>query len=174
MDRKKIINRKKCSIENCERPSDSRGWCTMHYDRWRKHKDPLKTLKKPNGSGSISRGFKRITVNGEHVREHRYLMEQHLGRRLNTSEVIHHLNGNKSDNRIENLIVLTQSQHIKLHYKQGDICNNGRPCGSFSEKTNCSIEWCNKPSKTRGFCKYHYNAIFYRRFKKYRHLFPAA
>jgi len=30
-----------CAVDGCERPPDSRGWCQMHYDRWRKHGDPL-------------------------------------------------------------------------------------------------------------------------------------
>jgi hypothetical protein len=33
-----------CTIEDCNRNVVARGWCNLHYDRWRKHGDPLKTL----------------------------------------------------------------------------------------------------------------------------------
>lgn len=52
---------------------------------------------------------------GGAVYEHRYVMEQHIGRLLTKNEVVHHINGNKSDNRLENLMLLTQSEHSKLH-----------------------------------------------------------
>ena len=48
------------------------------------------------------------------MREHRHVIEQHLGRKLKTFEHIHHINGNPIDNRIENLQVLTNSEHQKL------------------------------------------------------------
>jgi len=32
-----------CLIDNCNRPSVCRGWCTLHYQRWKKHRDPLKS-----------------------------------------------------------------------------------------------------------------------------------
>lgn len=59
--------------------------------------------------------YKTIQVNKKQVRYHRYLMEKHLNRKLNFNELVHHINGNIFDNRIENLELVTRSEHMKEH-----------------------------------------------------------
>jgi hypothetical protein len=65
-------------------------------------------------------GYK-IVPNGKggSIREHRLVMERHLGRKLEPKEHVHHINGNKLDNRIENLEVLSSSEHGKRHFPKG-------------------------------------------------------
>jgi DNA-binding transcriptional regulator YiaG len=59
--------------------------------------------------------YKAIRVNGKKIDEHRYVMEQYLGRKLSRDEVVHHKDGNKENNDIENLELMSLSEHSRQH-----------------------------------------------------------
>lgn len=69
--------------------------------------------------GTDNRAYLTITVGSKQVYQHRWLMEQHLGRLLLSTEHVHHINGNRRDNRIENLSVHSSRDHRRLHHVGG-------------------------------------------------------
>ena len=65
-------------------------------------------------------GYVILEAHGKTIMEHRSIIEQHLGRALQRSEVVHHINGRKTDNRLENLVVLSIEDHQNLHKEQAE------------------------------------------------------
>lgn len=92
------------------------------YDLSRRYKSGHNS--RGTGSGwSINQGYRRYTRRGdknEGKYEHVLIMEGIIGRMLAPNEVVHHKNGNKLDNRVENLELLTRAEHINLHRKEKD------------------------------------------------------
>jgi hypothetical protein len=67
--------------------------------------------KNPYVSGYEWRDGKRVPI-----RQHRWVMEQHLGRKLTPGEEIHHIDENPANNAIENLMVVSRGEHQRLHH----------------------------------------------------------
>lgn len=101
-----------CTIDGCSNPHKARGYCDNHYENWIRTRDPLTQKRAPNGSGTLCKhhGYRSICVGGKQVKEHRWLMEEKLGRKLLPHENVHHINGVKHDNRLANLELWSKSQ----------------------------------------------------------------
>lgn len=141
-----------CVIEGCEVKAICKGMCNRHYHKIkaaRKHKpcacgcgentaytykhghhtrlftseEQARRGRCNDGSKQRDRGCKDTyrKVGGRH--EHRLVAEQMMERPLSHDEIVHHKNGNKKDNRLENLEVMTRAQH--MHEHRADL-NAGR------------------------------------------------
>jgi hypothetical protein len=122
----------KCSVENCGKPAATRGMCNAHYIRLTRY-GRLESVKNAYGTGGMRPdGYKYVSHKGRRILEHRLVMELHLGRRLESREVVHHINGVRADNRLENLSLTTHSDHGRHHAP-------GRPKPKFSQEARARL-----------------------------------
>ena len=109
-----------CIVEACEHPATARGLCVGHRSRQRKGTlQPAVPLKKVDGNGHLNHGYRVVPVptNLRHLAhsrraefEHRLVMAQLLGRALYADESVHHKNGDRLDNRPQNLELWSRYQ----------------------------------------------------------------
>lgn len=93
----------------------AKSLCNSHYLRLYRY-GRLNSVKRQYGTGGYRKdGYKLISENGVRILEHRSMMQKFIGRKLLSNEVIHHKNGDRQDNRIENLILTNHSEHRKYH-----------------------------------------------------------
>ena len=132
---------------------------TKNYCSKKCYADFLKTIPKeqhPSWKGNkgwIRRGYRYIIVDRRNILEHRHFMQQKLGRKLSRHEHVHHINHVKHDNRLKNLLLISDKEHRKLH-----------PMISWSKKYKECLRCGTKkiPHHSRGHCEYCYNKFIRR------------
>lgn len=113
----------KCTVEGCDNAHRANGFCYMHNARVKKYGTTDRETSSGRQYGDGKRWHKsphgyivrfeptnpQAGPNGQ-VYQHRHVMAGHLERPLKSHENVHHINGNRADNRIDNLELWTSWQ----------------------------------------------------------------
>ena len=115
-DRTARINGGPCSFDGCEGTARTKGLCPAHYRQERLGIE-LRPIKKATRRHLNSQGYWLVydpdhpsAQKGGWLMEHRKVMSDYLGRALRKNENVHHINGVRDDNRLENLELWVTSQ----------------------------------------------------------------
>lgn len=103
-----------CSFEGCGQPSSARGLCKGHYSQLQSGRELRAIDRSPSKGRRVNRqGYVEVRIAPSRWElEHRVAMSAHMGRPLLPDETVHHVNGVRDDNRLENL-ELWSSRHPK-------------------------------------------------------------
>ena len=115
-----------CIVSGCSARMWALGLCHFHWQRWYR-RQPLERVVPPP-AGWLQRGYQMIcTPDGREMHEHRYRVEQQLGRQLLPHEYVHHKDGNKLNNELANLEVVDWATHTRDHRRNAPKGSYRRP-----------------------------------------------
>lgn len=141
--KEKQANLALCSVEKCMGKILAKTFCNKHYKRDRKYGSPDILQTREKGTGNLNpNGYIYIGKKEKIFKMHRIVAEKALGKPLPYNAIVHHINGNKSDNRQKNLVICQdQAYHFLLHVREKALIATGDP-----NKRKCSIckEYDNK------------------------------
>lgn len=106
-----------CTVDGCTRKPCGQGLCRMHYERKRKGREigAAEPQRRASGDGHVmASGYIVKSVKGRPWLEHRRIMEQLLGRELKDHETVHHVNGQRGDNRTDGPLRGFRSGNLEL------------------------------------------------------------
>jgi hypothetical protein len=150
----------KCSCGNFKQKASKKCYKCLGMKKdgtFRRKKDYEKRVK-TNGYIFIYKPKHHKSNSIGYVAEHIFLMEKHLKRKLKKGEVVHHKNKKRDDNRIENLEVMTTSNHSHLH--NPNYCNPLR-YGKYKSHTRNYCKCGNLKDVRSKKCKKCYNKRFH-------------
>lgn len=101
-----------CGIPVTYSPSAKRRYCSRrcHYDSRPKGADHF------NWKGGIQKHALGYLIEYKDRKlQHRKVMEDHLGRPLESNEIVHHIDENKKNNEINNLMLISRADHLRIH-----------------------------------------------------------
>lgn len=127
---------KLCKVPGCTNTTEkgAHGLCGMHYMRNKRYGDvnyitPPHICALHSRNAQPNRGICKETTYkkclGRHA--HRRIMEAHIGKKLRSNEIVHHIDGNRHNNNISNLKILTRAEHATLHFSGVDQSYHEKP-----------------------------------------------
>lgn len=136
--------RTSCIVDGCETKPFGLGYCQMHYRRFKRHGDTgtAGLTRRKNGTGCFRKDGYHLIYNGRQSKlAHRVLVEEVIGIQLPHDVVIHHVDGNPSNNENINLVVCPDhAYHMLVHSRARalDLCGNANWrkcdfCGQYDD-----------------------------------------
>ena len=104
-----------CSIR-CSRLGKGIKWSNDRKEKFSKSRIGNSNPNFRRGYTLNKKGYIKKSLNGIMVFQHRLVMEEFLNRKLNKDEDVHHKNGIRYDNRIDNLELINHSDHAKIYH----------------------------------------------------------
>lgn len=105
-----------CKYKYRVRPSGLKYVIKAKNKGWFKSGDTRNVPSFPYFDKSL--GYMKISIKGKEYKYHRYVLSVYLGRELDVDELVHHKDGNRLNNSLENLEIMSRSAHMKLHWAE--------------------------------------------------------